>query len=76
LLGIQALRNVIAHGLTDAAAHQFDQKVSRIVRAKLPTNPMKLTIKQIDRILQGEAAVTMLIRLVRTFRQSGGFQSP
>lgn len=69
LLGLQALRDFISHGLVDGTARDFDKKLERLKNAKLLINPMELTLEDIENIFKFHTDFGNAIGAVMCFKK-------
>ncbi len=68
--GLKALRDFIAHGLTDESAKRFESKMEALKKTGLLKNPQHLLIEDVDRILTLDSAITNLMGMGRALRTS------
>ncbi len=68
--GLKALRDFIAHGLTDESAKRFESKMEAMKKTGLLTNPQYLSIEDVNQILELESAVINLMGMGRALRTS------
>lgn len=65
VLGLQALRNFISHGLVDESAKDFKKKIAALESADLKISPTKFTVSDIDKLLALDCELTNLFGMAR-----------
>lgn len=61
IYGLKALRDFIAHGLVDESANEFKKKIQRLEAVSLKISPSRITMDDIDRILEIEDEVSNVL---------------
>lgn len=67
---LKALRDFISHGLVDGSAKSFEQKMKALESANLKIKPQKMTIADVDRVLDFNQKMTDLIGMAAASRTS------